>query len=201
MAKNREELEVRVIRAAEAALGRQQYVSAIDVLCGMRLLQPTHVDQWRKGRIDFLERMIQGNLGKISSSMQMFHRWAQQQGLKPSETAYMRGTRSGTMPLQFSKSGDPGIEKRYRTHYLSRAMKERRNSSNFKRSPAGLRNLSYSRSCATPNARNADRILDKESFLLMEAQSSRSAFKDRGFFRPRIPSIGRRGLDATGDEV
>ena len=82
-------------RAAEAALGRQQYVSAIDVLCGMGLLQPTHVDQWRKNRIDFLERVIQVISASISSSMQMFHRWAQQKGLKPSETAYMRSTRSG----------------------------------------------------------------------------------------------------------
>ena len=45
-------LEERVIRAAEAALSRQQYVSAIDVLCGMGLLLPMHVDSWRKGRVD-----------------------------------------------------------------------------------------------------------------------------------------------------
>ena len=51
MAKNREELEARVVRAAEAALGRQQYVSSIDVLCGMGLLAATHVDPWRKGRM------------------------------------------------------------------------------------------------------------------------------------------------------
>jgi hypothetical protein len=58
-------LEERVIRAAEAALSRQHYVSAIDVLCGMGLLLPMHVDSWRKGRVDYLERVIQGNLHKI----------------------------------------------------------------------------------------------------------------------------------------
>jgi hypothetical protein len=42
-------LEERVARAAETALSRQQYVSAIDVLCGMGLLLPTHVDSWRNG--------------------------------------------------------------------------------------------------------------------------------------------------------
>jgi hypothetical protein len=70
------ELERRVHRAAEAALARQQYVSAIDVLCGMGLLAPVRVDDWRKGRVDFLERVIQGNLPKISSSMAIFRRWA-----------------------------------------------------------------------------------------------------------------------------
>jgi hypothetical protein len=117
-------LEERVIRAAEAALSRQQYVCAIDVLCGMGLLLPMHVDSWRKGRMDCLERVIQGNLHKISSSMEIFRRWAREKGLKPSETGYVRRVRSGTIPLQFSKSGDPPIEQSYRTHYISPALSE-----------------------------------------------------------------------------
>jgi hypothetical protein len=119
-------LEQRVYRAAEAALARQHYVSAIDVLCGMGLLASSAVDSWRKGRIDFLEREIQGSLNKISSSMAIFRRWAQEKGLKPSETGYVRHARSGTVPLQFSRSGDAQIEKSYRTHYLSPALSERK---------------------------------------------------------------------------
>ncbi|MGB7848130.1 MAG: hypothetical protein WBL63_21145, partial [Candidatus Acidiferrum sp.] len=90
------ELERRVLQAAEAALSRQKYVSAIDVLCGMGPLAPTQVESWRKGRIDFLERVIQGNLKKISLSMSMFRQWAKAKGLEPSETRYVRRTRSGT---------------------------------------------------------------------------------------------------------
>jgi hypothetical protein len=126
MVKNRGELEARVVRAAEAALGRQQRVSAIDVLCGMGLLQHTHVDQWRKGRIDCLEQMIQGNPDKISFSIQTFHHWAEQKSLNPSETPYLRETRAGAMPLQFTRSADPEIETPYRTHYLSPPMPERK---------------------------------------------------------------------------
>jgi hypothetical protein len=119
-------LEERVARAAETALSRQQYVSAIDVLCGMGLLSSTGIESWRKGRIDFLERVIQGNLSKISSSMAVFRHWAKEKGLKPSETAYVRTGRSGRLPLQFSKGGDPTIEKEYRTHYISTALSERK---------------------------------------------------------------------------
>ena len=119
-------LEKRVARASETALSRQHYVSAIDVLCGMGLLLPMHVDSWRKGRVDYLERVIQGNLHKISSSMEIFRRWAREKGLKPSETGYVRRARSGTIPLQFSKSGDPAIEKNYSTHYISPALSERK---------------------------------------------------------------------------
>jgi hypothetical protein len=123
---NQSELERRVYRAAEAALARQQYVSPIDVLCGMGLLAPVCVDDWRKGRVDFLEGVIQGNPRKISSSMAIFRRWAAEKGLKPSETGYVRHTRGGILALQFSKSGDPEIEKHYRTHYLSPALGEQK---------------------------------------------------------------------------
>ena len=119
-------LEERVARAAETALSRQHYVSAIDVLCGMGLLLPMHVDSWRKGRVDYLERVIQGNLHKISSSLEILRRWAREKGLKPGETGYVRRARSGTIPLQFSKSGDPAIEKNYSTHYISPALSERK---------------------------------------------------------------------------
>jgi hypothetical protein len=169
MAKNRGELETRVVRAAEAALGRQQYVSAIDVLCGMGLLQPPHVDQWRKGRLDCLEQMIQGNPDKISFSIQTFHQWAQQKSLKPSETPYMRETRAGTIPLQFTRSGNPEIETRYRTHYLSPAMpelKQRQLQEKLGRASEPVvfeivRNSQCSE-CGTN--------LDQGSFLLMEAE-------------------------------
>ncbi len=58
--------------------------------------------------------------------MAIFRRWAAEKGLKPSETAYVRHTRGGTVALQFSKSGDPEIEKSYRTHYVSPALGEQK---------------------------------------------------------------------------
>lgn len=123
---NQSKLESRVHRAAEAALSRQRYVSAIDVLCGMGVLASAHVDSWRKGRVDFLERVIQGNLKKISSSMAIFRRWATEKGLKPSETQYMRHSRTGKVALRFSKSGNPAIEKSYRTHFVSPELSEKK---------------------------------------------------------------------------
>jgi hypothetical protein len=58
--------------------------------------------------------------------MAVFRRWAQEKGLTPSETRYVRRARSGTLDLRFSESGDPEIEKSYRTHYLSPALSERK---------------------------------------------------------------------------
>jgi hypothetical protein len=123
---NEEALRARVVRAAESALVHHQYVSAIDVLIGMGLLAPSNLEAWRKGRVDFLERVIQGNLKKISRSMAMFRQWARAKELRPSETRYVQRTRAGVVDLQFSASGDPDIEKTYRTHYVSPALSERK---------------------------------------------------------------------------
>ena len=163
-----DDLRTRVVRAAEAALSRQQYVSAIDVLCGMGLLASTHVDSWRKGRIDVLEQFIQGNTSKISASLALFRDWAHQKGLHPSETAYMRTTRARIAPLQFTHTGDPETEKTYRTHYLSVALSEpqrRQLEDKLNQAPRPvvfeiLRD-SQCAECGT--------TLDRGSFLLMEA--------------------------------
>lgn len=163
-----EDLKQRVIRAAEATLARQLYVSAIDILIGIGLLAPAQVQDWRKGRIDFLERAIQANLKKISLALAMFRHWAIAKGLRPSETRYLRSTRSGSVDLQFSKSGDPAIEKSYRTHYVSPALSERKQEHlqeklNKAAQPVVFEILHDSQcsECGTGIAQN--------SFLLMEA--------------------------------
>lgn len=120
---NRQQIERRVTDAAEAVLAQQEYVSAIDVLTSIGWLSPSHVDRWRQGRIAYLERAVQPNLKKVSAAMRAFHSWAENRGLKPSETAYIARTRH-RRPLRFSKSGDPGIERAYRTHWVAAELPE-----------------------------------------------------------------------------
>ena len=116
-------LERRVVRAAEAAVAERKFVTAIDVLVGLGWLEPRRVDEWQQGRVDYLERVVVASLGKISTAMRCFRRWAQARGLKPSEREYVARTR-GRQPLRFSKSGDPGIERAYRTHWVSPQLSE-----------------------------------------------------------------------------
>ena len=125
MASNRGEIDRRVAGAAEAALAKRKFVTAIDVLVGVGWLEPRRVDEWRQGRVDYLERVTVANLGKISTAMRSFRRWAQARGLRPSETAYVSRTRD-RRPLRFSKSGDPDIERAYRTHWVSPELSERK---------------------------------------------------------------------------
>ncbi|MBI3307634.1 MAG: hypothetical protein HYZ84_07510 [Candidatus Omnitrophica bacterium] len=123
---NREKLERRVIQAAYAALKEQKYVSAIDVLLRIGWLMPSRLKDWRLGKVVCLEQVIQANLSKISYAMKFFRKWALEQGLKPSQTAYLMRTKGLRQELQFSKSGDPNIEAAYRTHYLSPELSEKK---------------------------------------------------------------------------
>ncbi len=123
---NRRQIEQRVIQAAESALYRQQYVSPLDVLLGIGSLKFTDMQDWKKGRVPYLERVIQGSLGKISYAMKCFRSLAPQKGLKPSKTAYFAKIKGPKRDLQFSKSGDPTIEKAYRTYYVSPILSEKK---------------------------------------------------------------------------
>lgn len=121
---NRKKLEDRVREAAEAALAAQEYVSAIDVLVGIGWLSPSNVASWRQTRVDYLERVINANLSRVSEAMHLFRSWAAAKGLAPSETAYV-ARQPGRPELRFSKSGNAQIELSYRTHWLSPKLKEK----------------------------------------------------------------------------
>ncbi len=125
MSSDRASIERKVARAAETALGKRKFVTAIDVLVGVGWLEPRRIDEWRQGRVDYLERATIASLGKISTAMRCFRRWAQARGLNPSETAYVART-GDRRPLRFSKSGDPAIERAYRTHWVSPELSERK---------------------------------------------------------------------------
>src|SRR5215470_17201048 len=122
---NRKKLDDRVIRAAEAALAAQKYVSPVDVLVGIGWLDPGALKRWRQGQVEYLEAVVQTNLPRISEAMKLFRSWAAAKGLIPSETSYIARTPL-RQTLRFSKSGSPTIEKLYRTHWISGELSERK---------------------------------------------------------------------------
>jgi hypothetical protein len=97
----------------------------VDVLVGIGWLDPGAVKRWRQGQVDYLERVVQTNLSRISMAMKLFRSWATAKGLIPSETSYVARTPS-RQKLRFSKSGTPTIERLYRTHWLSGELSKRK---------------------------------------------------------------------------
>jgi hypothetical protein len=123
--RNRKKLDDRVIRAAEAALTAQKYVSPVDVLVGIGWLDSGALKRWRQGQVEYLEGVVQTNLPRIFEAMELFRSWAAAKGLTPSETSYIARTPL-RQTLRFSKSGNPTIEKLYRTHWISGELSQKR---------------------------------------------------------------------------
>lgn len=81
----------------------------------MKLLTTARLDDWRRGRIDYLERVIEGNLSRLSRLLRILQFHAHDLNLKPSVTAYQG---SSKQPLRFTKIGDRKLEEAYATHFI-----------------------------------------------------------------------------------
>ncbi|WP_225726381.1 MULTISPECIES: DUF2293 domain-containing protein [unclassified Nocardia] len=108
-------LRRRVAAAAEAALAQRKYVCAIDVFTGIRWLHSSDVDRWRQGRVESLERVAAVDGRKLRDAADLLGDWAREQGLTPSETAYLSGGRD-RLALKFLDGQDDSV---FRIHWLS----------------------------------------------------------------------------------
>lgn len=123
--KSRIPLADRVAEAAAAALAARRFVSAIDILVGIRWLDPEALERWRRGQIDCLEEVVRTNLPRISEAMRLFRSWATARGLFASQTEYVART-PRRQTLRFNRSGNPAIEASYRTHWVSPELSEKK---------------------------------------------------------------------------
>ncbi len=120
---NRQLLRTKVQATMRQLIAERGYASPLDVLLSMEKLSAKNVDDWRSGKIPYLERVIQMNLPQLNVLLAEMKEVARDMDLTPSLTAYRRRTRSGRLPLRFSKSGAPHLEERYATHFLSRKLR------------------------------------------------------------------------------
>ena len=93
------------------------FAAPADVLMDIGVLDKKKYDDWRHGRVPYLEAVCSVNLHKLSEIMNVVRTYAAANGLKPSFTDY-RQVGSKDRKLRFSKSGNPAIEKAYATHYV-----------------------------------------------------------------------------------
>jgi len=131
-------LQRRVAAAAQAARTARGFVTPIDVLVGIGWLQAAQVEQWRRARIAYLERVATVNLHKLGTALRLLRRWASARGLTPSETVYVAWTRDRHR-LRFSATGDENIERAYRTHWVSPHLAAAKRAQRADDRPAGPR--------------------------------------------------------------
>ena len=99
-------------------LKEKGHISLIDVFIGLGYLTEKDVEAWRMKRIPYLEKNIKVGLGKISFIVQTVRSNCINGKLKERFTSYKSWGKGPKITLQFSKSGQPNIEKVYATHFL-----------------------------------------------------------------------------------
>ena len=120
---NNEMLQIKVHQAMQKQCEMRGYAAPVDVLMDIGVLNRKNYEDWRCGKIPFLEKVCTVNLHKLSFIIKEMQRYAKTNQWKPSVTVYKKwGTRSSET-LYFSKSHLNEIERAYATHFLDTGKK------------------------------------------------------------------------------
>lgn len=110
-----------VVRCVNELLQSSNVIAPVDVLLHLQRITKQQYEDWRFGRIPYLERVCLGNLSKLSRLLRILEHHARARGLAPSTTVYHKWGRGGKrIVLRFSKSGEPRLEAAYSRCYVAK---------------------------------------------------------------------------------
>jgi hypothetical protein len=110
-------------RASSQVLREKGFISVVDVLIHMGKLTKEDHESWRVRRIPYLERAIRLNLSQLGHLLRALRQNAVKGHLQARKTAYVSWGKGPKQTLRFSKSGHPGIEEAYATHFVKPTQK------------------------------------------------------------------------------
>jgi hypothetical protein len=109
-----------IVRTVATILETNNVVTPVELLLRLERISKQQLEDWRFGRIPYLERVCIGNLSKLSAILRVLDHHARAIGLKPSQTVYHKWGRGGKhIVLRFSKTGEPALEAAYSRHYVA----------------------------------------------------------------------------------
>jgi len=117
---NNIELSKKIEKHVNELLQEKKYVSSIDLLMKLDYLSKQDYENWRLGKIEFLEKACKVNLSKLSFVNKTLKAIGDELDLKKSWTAYMKHGKGHKKQLRFSKTNNKNIENEYATHYITK---------------------------------------------------------------------------------
>jgi len=142
---NNIELREKVHSAMYALIKKNGVASSVEILIEIGVLSKEDYENWRHGKVPYLERVCQINLSKLSAINREIRAFARKNNLKESWTYYKqwgqnkKGNKK-TIKLRFSKGGDENIERQYATHYVVQRKVEEANHGRTRRNPTQKNN-------------------------------------------------------------
>ena len=116
---NNSDLKNKIKLVGKEIIKDKGYLSSIDVLLKLEYLSEKDYENWRFGKVEYLEKVCGVNLKKLSTINKTIKEISGQWNLKKSWTAYNKYGKGKKIRLRFSKSGNKQIEEAYATHYLN----------------------------------------------------------------------------------
>lgn len=104
---NDQQLIKKVNEVAENQRQQRGYITPVDVLMEIGVLTKQNYEDWRFGKVSYLEKVCTCNLNKLTKILQQIYKYAQINGLKPSMSQYQLWGKKKGKALRFSKSGRP----------------------------------------------------------------------------------------------
>jgi hypothetical protein len=105
-------------RAVAAISEKGKVVAPVDVLVVMGVLALGRVADWRRGRIPYLEQVIDDNLMRLLRLLRIVRFLAHDLNLEPSIPVYLRRGRGPRQSLRITRSGSGKLEEAYAGHFL-----------------------------------------------------------------------------------
>jgi hypothetical protein len=117
---NNKELEKKVKQFTSELAYKKGYVCSVDVLIKLGYITERDYQDWRFGKISYLEKACQANLHKLSAVNRFIRKYSAEWNFEKSWTAYYKWGKGPKKRLIFSKSKDHQIETLYATHFLNK---------------------------------------------------------------------------------
>ena len=117
---NNADLDKEVKRLVRQNRYEKGFVCAVDILLQLDYLTKKDYEDWRFGRVDYLEKVCNVNLSKLTLINKLIRKHSTELDLKNSWTGYNQYGKGIKRRLRFSKSRDKTIEDRYATHYIDK---------------------------------------------------------------------------------
>jgi hypothetical protein len=115
---NNQELEKKVKSLVHSLKFEKGFVCSVDVLMELEYLTKNDYENWRFGKVDYLEKVCKTNLHKLTFINSLIRKFSKDLELKELITVYKKIGKGPKRLLKFSKTGIHNIEDAYSTHYV-----------------------------------------------------------------------------------
>ncbi len=115
---NRTDLDKKIKSICYDLRYQQGYINSISVLNRLDYLSNNNINEWKKGKIPYLEKACGVNLSTLSFINKTIKKYSNELKLKKSLTVYTKICKGNKTKLIFSKTADKNIEIAYSTHYV-----------------------------------------------------------------------------------